>query len=311
MGQCIRKNGPRKNKSIDSLPFQQERISYEINENTEESIEVLEEIIPENKFENFLNETIQLEFKESAPFEHIKTINGEPSLKEADIGSIIEFSQNSDSEIPAPKKLSHFEEALKDGFDDDLELLNKCADVVRPKVYLYRSTDAKKLPFANDEIKRSVLCNKDSKLNTLNRNKAGELPCIPEKLKGDKIRDIEFSDNLKSIEAEFDEVKIAGKNSIENVNEFGDVKIETLENPMESYSKMHALQKHKIKRLGERKKRHKKSHLNVKPHERIIQLPIPGFVDNLNRNDSGHEVEELEQKESCIDLVKAREILAH
>lgn len=144
-------------------------------------------------------------------------------------------------------KKSNFEDVLKQGFDDDQELLEKCAQVTKPKIFLYKNND-------NDLSTALTLNDFNPKFFLFKAKKA-------------KIEDFEANFQMEKL----------------NLNENNRMPIKVGDVPEKHVTKLFIKPKRKSISKAKINKNLNKSSLRAK----YLQMPLnSNYINNLNRNDS-------------------------
>lgn len=239
--------------------------------------------------DNIVGELLAFNQHNEEGFEKIEELINEYNNKISEESS--KTKSNIISEIQLKNKCK-YEREFRDGFNDDLILLNKCANVKKPALYFYKGSQPKKnekqigLSLVNQQITKQEISRKCKNLRTLKTDQVnsmiGKLATNQETIQeslNSKIQN-EIGDCAK-IATNFNELKVPSINCV------GDKASNIIS------SKSIGLQHSKSKTVKRKKKskNYLSSALDTKHSENIYKYPIINtncFVKNLNRNDSSN-----------------------
>jgi hypothetical protein len=224
-----------------------------------------------------------------------------------------------DEPIVAKKGECQYEKVFRDGYDDDLELLNKCAFIKKPTLYFYKGPNNKNEKQIGTTNLVNFLTNKKPRLlrnenPRVEKSKEKSIDSIRKQKQKNSLKNKDCpmmmvnDDDLNVFES-IEPLNFTSRNSRNLENEFGDCtkKNEFKLPPIEisptlgdiaknvNLSKSKATLRLMSKTVGGRKNKSKNcltallDPKKLSKHDNIYQYPINmNYKNNLNRNDSGN-----------------------
>ena len=287
-------NSYKKTKQINNNCDAGEKLSSRIEElNEKPATKVLEEQIEEDEQSIVLVNTDNNIVSELLMFHQQNNLDKEIEKIES---LIDKYDTNVKNDYATPRKTEcKYEQVFREGFNDDLELLNNCAKVKKPILYFYKESNTNK-------IEKQVALD----TNILN-DKFKQIPETEKKTKStrnsENLKKVKKLDHTKAIETINYTSKY--KNNKHNQNETGDwTKLESNEfelpmittigdvapkNSLVTSSKSKGLEYSKSKTLKRKSRKYLAAILDKNDKDNIYNYPInANFMSNLNRNDSSN-----------------------